>query len=51
MYLISVDIKKHDLGVAFLKSNYGCYTESVLSCLRDRIKAASYSCTYSIGDK
>ena len=35
----SVDIKKHDLAVAFLKSNYGCYTESVLSCLRDRIKA------------
>ena len=35
----SVDIKKHDLAVAFLKYNYGCYTESVLSCLRDRIKA------------
>ena len=34
-----VDIKKHDLAVAFLKSNYGCYTESVLPCLRDRIKA------------
>ena len=33
----SVDIKKDDLALAFLKSNYGCYTESVLSCLRNRI--------------
>lgn len=35
----SVDIMKHYLALAFLKSNCGCYTESVLSCLQDRIKA------------
>ena len=30
---------KHDLAVAYLKSNSTNYMESVLSCLRDRIKA------------
>ena len=35
----SVDVKKHDLAVAFLKSNSASYTESVLSCLRECIKA------------
>ena len=32
-------MKKHDLAVAFLKSNSAGYTESVLCCLRDRVKA------------
>ena len=35
----SVDVMKHDLAVAYLKSNSTNYMESVLSCLRDRIKA------------
>ena len=34
-----VGVKKYDLAVAFLKSNSASYTELVLSCLRDRIKA------------
>lgn len=35
----SVDVTKHDLAIAFLKSNSTTYMESVLSCLRDRIKS------------
>ena len=36
---VSIDVKKHDLALAFLKSNSASYTESVLSYLWDRIKA------------
>ena len=35
----SVDVMKHDLAIAFLNSNSASYMESVLSCLRDRIKS------------